>query len=83
MRITDVALKENGDYPTGGLAHSHETLGEFMGDLNDMEKNTLEQINCSLEACGLLPINETNYPEVKSIPNYHVMIHDFVRINMD
>ncbi len=76
MKITDIELKENGNCETGGLVHSRETLGEFMADLNDNEKQTLGQVNLSLIICGILPIDESNYPEVRQIPYYHETFND-------
>jgi hypothetical protein len=81
MYITEIELKDNVAVTTGGTAHNHETLGEFMADLKPNEKQTLDQVNLALEQCGILPINEANYPEVKAIPHYHVMIHDLNQIN--
>lgn len=65
MELEHVLLKENGQYACGGLSHSKETLGEFLADLNPLEKRTLEDVNMALNACGILPINKFNYPDIE------------------
>lgn len=64
MDLGDIKLKEDVQSPYGGLAHSNETLGEFLDDLDPLEKMTLEDVNLALKSCGILPINNENYPEL-------------------
>ncbi|MEB8123162.1 hypothetical protein NGH46_13685 [Staphylococcus xylosus] len=67
MRLSDLKLKENPESSYGGLSHSEETLSEFMDDLDPLEKLTLEDVNGALKSCGILEINESNYPEMKRV----------------
>lgn len=64
MDLGTLKLKDNGTTVFGGLAHSEETLAEFMDDLQPNEKRTLKDINIALNECGILPINESNYLEI-------------------
>lgn len=66
MQLSDLKLKEDDQSPYGGLSHREETLGEFMDDLEPLEKLTLEDVNIALKSCGILPINESDYPEIKN-----------------
>lgn len=70
MNLNDIQLKENGNVVTGGLSHRTETLGEFMEDLRPNEKRTLKDVNSALLECGILPINEENYREVREVTNF-------------
>lgn len=70
MQLSDLKLKEDDQSPYGGLSHSEETLSEFLDDLEPLEKLSLEDVNITLKSCGILPINESNYPEIKST-NYY------------
>ncbi|RIN23974.1 hypothetical protein [Staphylococcus succinus] len=74
MNIRDLKLKDNGLTTFGGLAHSEETLAEFMDDLKPNEKRTIEDINLALSECGILPINESNYPEIALLNQSEVVI---------
>lgn len=67
MEFGDLKLKEDAQSSYGGLSHSNETLSEFLDDLNPIEKLTIEDINLALSSCGILPINDANYPEMAFI----------------
>ncbi|WP_436962394.1 hypothetical protein [Staphylococcus shinii] len=74
MDIGNVKLKDNGQTIYGGLAHSEETLAEFMDDLKPNEKRTIESINIALNECGILPISELNYPEIQNVEDEMFMM---------
>lgn len=67
MQLSELKLKEDGQSLYGGLSHSNETLSEFLDDLDPLEKLTLGDVNIALKSCGILPINDSNYPEMAFI----------------
>ncbi|HCU7653968.1 TPA: hypothetical protein OVC47_001554 [Staphylococcus aureus] len=61
--ILNTILKDD-DTSTGGKSHDKETLIEFMNEVGINHDAMLGTINYTLKQCGILPINEFNYPEL-------------------
>lgn len=54
------------DTPTGGTAHTDETLGEFIETVEEQEDHlvTLDEVNGWLKDCGICPIIDDGNPVV-------------------
>lgn len=62
-KLLKVKLKDD-NTATGGVSHDEETLSEFLEVIEWDTNAKLDNINNELKANGILPINETNYPEL-------------------
>lgn len=61
--ILNTELKDD-NTQTGGKNYEDETLLEFLEETNMSPDSKLGTINYALIDCGILPINEFNYPEL-------------------
>lgn len=69
MNYLNIVLKDD-TTSTGGVAYKDETLAAFMDNLAPHERQSLDDVNASLKACGILPITKTNYPEMQYMPYF-------------
>lgn len=79
MHYLNIVLKDD-DTKTGGVAYKGEILKAFMDDLAPHERQSLDDVNESLKGCGILPITETNYPEIQYMPYFFSETRDLRRL---